>query len=416
MIGYYKKHVFALADRLSRLSDNTSDLDLLIETQLYILKRIVITEKKKSWYKAQGAILRERLRRERLPKEQAALLKLRKEQTQKRLEDCRWLLWVWRCFGDAIAFTYLDKWAIKPFLYETRTPSAKQTAGHITDKEGLYHEFAVVLDAKKHGVPALLTDLTNTIRHGDVCLLGASDPYVVEVKSSSNTNQRVARQTASIAEIHSYLENDFAENVRGMPHCRRIELPMPEVNYIDLLNQTVAAAIKDGAAKCIPESGVHYLVMSTRFNPEFAAMFDGIQQPIICSLNDAKNDLAWGCYYPFTLSIKKPELLYAFLRGDICIYVVFDAVELAKNAQQKGLAMTFLDEGDWAYEFEELAEGISQPMRWRMSRHFAMRIAAEFLSWDWALDIERLNIQRCKEMVMAELAESKTIAEAAPQR
>ena len=99
------------------------------------------------------------------------------------------------------------------------------------------------------------------------------------------------------------------------------------------------------------------------------------------------------------------------MKGDINIFVVFDAVELARIAHQKDLSMTFLDERDWAFEFTELAECLAQPMKWRMSRHFAGRIAAEFLSWEWALDIERLNIQRCKEIAMAELTQSVAKAE-----
>jgi hypothetical protein len=216
MIGYYKKHVLALSERVHNIRQNTADLDLLIETQLYILKRVLITEERKSQYKSQVSALKGELRGRRLAKKDAALLKSKIGRLGMRVKDCQWLLYIWRCFGDAIAFSYLDKWAIKPFYFESKTTHIKQSAGHMGGKDGLYREFALVLDARKHEVPALLTDLTNTIRHGDVSLLGASDPYVIEVKSSANVNQRVVRQSESIRDIHSYMENDGAENVRGM--------------------------------------------------------------------------------------------------------------------------------------------------------------------------------------------------------
>jgi hypothetical protein len=39
-------------------------------------------------------------------------------------------------------------------------------------------------------VPALLVDLTNTIRHGDICLMGESDPCLIEMKASKNLDSR----------------------------------------------------------------------------------------------------------------------------------------------------------------------------------------------------------------------------------
>jgi len=49
--------------------------------------------------------------------------------------------------------------------------------------------------AMKHNVPALLADLTNSVRHGDICLMGGSDPYLLEVKAL-NKLVRQARKGA----------------------------------------------------------------------------------------------------------------------------------------------------------------------------------------------------------------------------
>src|ERR1035437_1526763 len=114
MIGYYKKHVLALSERVHNIRQNTADLDLLIETQLYILKRVLITEERKSQYKSQVSALKGELRGRRLAKKDAALLKSKIGRLGMRVKACQWFLYIWRCFGDAIAFSYLEKWAIKP--------------------------------------------------------------------------------------------------------------------------------------------------------------------------------------------------------------------------------------------------------------------------------------------------------------
>ena len=228
MLGYYKRHVLSLADRLQALNGDLTDFDHLIDLQREILGRLLITEARITGYKSRAVELKVRLRTARLPKKDALQVKKTIGRLRQRIEDCNWLLYIWRCFGDGIAYSYLDKWAVKSLLYDVTTAAVKERAGHVTGKQGFYQEMALVLEAKRRGVPALLTDLTNTIRHGDVCLLGASDPYVIEVKSSANQNERVARQVESVRKIHDYLAKDQAENLRGAGLLRRVAIPTAE--------------------------------------------------------------------------------------------------------------------------------------------------------------------------------------------
>ena len=158
----------------------------------------------------------------------------------------------------------------------------------------------------------------------------------------------------------------------------------------------ISEAMQHGYSKRSPEPGIHYLVMSTQYKPDYSVLFEGISQPIIHMLNEAKNEQMWGCYFPFTLSIMTPESLYAFLRGDIYIIVVFDAAELIRVAREKGLSLTFLNDELFAYQFEKVGEGISDTIPCKVSRHFAMRIAYEFLSWKWVLDTHQQQIESCK--------------------
>lgn len=69
MLGYYKKHVVRLAERLRALQAAPTDLDALIETQLYILKRILATEGKIAEYRRNSAAIKKQLRSQRLSKD-----------------------------------------------------------------------------------------------------------------------------------------------------------------------------------------------------------------------------------------------------------------------------------------------------------------------------------------------------------
>ncbi len=383
MISYYKKHILNLSDRLQNLEPQSDDFDALIETQLYILKCIVKTEENISRRKEELQMLKAILRKSRLGKKAAAETKKRIRHKETRIDEYKWLLYIWRCFGDGIAFKYLDKWSLKSMMYEHKSPEPKQSAGYISGKEGLYKEFALVLEARKRGVPALLTDLTNTIRHGDVCLLGASDPFVLEVKTSKNVNRRVGRQLEAIEKIHDYLENDAADNFRGLPELKRVEMLCKEVHYNRAINETINEAIDVGYCIANPEKGVRYFVQKTSVEVDFDEIAKGIKKPIFYLLNSYKKNKAWGNYYPFTLSIKSKESLYAFLKGDIYLVVILDEMVLGELAKEMGFDFEVILANEIRYSFSKESEGWDEPYRAFVSENMAGRLAFEFVSLRW---------------------------------
>jgi hypothetical protein len=384
MIKNNKRHIYALGERIEKLKNDSNNYDLLIETQVYILKRILVTEKRKTKCRMDIAKLKRQLRRDRLPKDKAAAIKKQISCLELKIEQYQWLLYIWRCFGDAIAYIYMDKWAIKPFMYNASDTNIKQTAGYISGKKGLYHEFAVVLDAKKHNVPALLNDLTNTFRHGDVCLMGESDPYVIEVKSSENRNKRNERQYDSIATIHNYLKNDGAAYVRGMPNCVRLPVSVTEVNYISLVNEMLAEAMLQGISCREPEFGIRYCVIHARYDlNKLDNLFMDLISPMVFMLNEAKNDQVWDCYYPFVLSIQSHKHLYSFLKGDLFLMVIFDINKMITTALKDGIALTPLDEDSYTLQAKEISLNPKDAFLFKISDHLIRRVAFEFISWDW---------------------------------
>ena len=51
------------------------------------------------------------------------------------------MLFIWRCFGDGIAFLYIDKYALKHMLYDSTDYSVKQQAGALSGKVGFRLEW-----------------------------------------------------------------------------------------------------------------------------------------------------------------------------------------------------------------------------------------------------------------------------------
>ncbi|OOE48798.1 hypothetical protein BZG11_13755, partial [Salinivibrio kushneri] len=209
MLKYYKRHIFTLKDMLDEIDPSSNDFTPLLEAQKYILDRILDTELRISKKKAELRELKKSLRANRNGKERSIEIKSKISNVNESLAGYKFLLYVWRCFGDGIVFKYIRKWNLKRLLFEVDSPEIKQKSGFIGGKEGIEEEWKVVMSAVDHNVPAVLCDITNSIRHGDVCLLGASDPHVIEVKSSQNSNKRVKRQIESIEKIHCYFENDL---------------------------------------------------------------------------------------------------------------------------------------------------------------------------------------------------------------
>ncbi len=392
-----KKYIFELHKKVHQIKENPTDFTTLVEIQQDIIKRILMTERRKNRYKILLNKLKSKLKKARLTKKDAALIKDKIAYLKTCDSNCQWLLYLWRCFGDAIAFSYLDKWAIKPFMFDSKTTDVKQTAGYMTEKDGFNNELTIMLELNKQGFPTLLNDITNTIRHGDLCFLGRSDPCVMEVKSSNNKNQRIERQLESIRDIHSFLENDETENLRGYGKTSRMQLS-EEINYIDLINQMISDVLKTGNySKISPELGVYYIVWNAQHDLDYSNIFNGItSQPIVCFLNQLKIDQTWTYYYPFILSIKNPELLYAFLQDNIYIIIAFDTNKLSEVAQKNGFSLT-INEENWT-----LTEVINSPDSFSVAinNNVIGRIICEFLSWKWFITE---SVQQSKNHVLDKL-------------
>jgi hypothetical protein len=170
VLGYRKKSFKRAHEMLRALRADQKNLAVLKALQQLLCGEIVRAEQK---------IRRLKSELEGVVKSRGEGAAKRSSYLRNRIEGLRQCAFVWRSFGDAIAFMYMDKFALKQTYYNIENSNPKQDAGFLSDKYGLSYEMAFLESALSAQVPALLVDLTNTIRYGDVCLMGGFRPSVV---------------------------------------------------------------------------------------------------------------------------------------------------------------------------------------------------------------------------------------------
>lgn len=299
----------------------------------------------------------------------------------KRIEEYRHLAYVWRCFGDAVAFLFLDKFGLKQTFFSTHNMHAKQDAGFLADKAGLSREWSELEAWLDRGVPALLSDLTNTIRHGDLCLMLASDPILIEVKSGE-IDRRGRRQQMSINQLAEFFATDKINGLRGLGELRRVTHPVPEVVYVDHLNECIASALSRGAAWCSPEEGLYYVAITdSSINVEHFLSQLNLAQPMVFSLNEVKAHRGWSPYSPFTLSIRDEEALFRFIWGDVYLLVLYEPAALRTLAEARGFEIEFQFDEDYALEITRPG----QEGKIGLASQMLHRLAFDFTSPAWLL-------------------------------
>jgi hypothetical protein len=399
MLGYRKKSFNRAHELLNALRSNLEDLDTLRNLQQLLMREIIRTEKTRREVRSNLKAVQSNGGK--ANQKRAASLK-------SRLEKIRQVAYVWRCFGDAIAFSYMDKFALKQCFYSSHSTNPKQRAGFLSGKSGLAGEIGCVEMALQQNIPAILTDITNTIRYGDVCLMGASDPYLIEVKNSKKLDHRGKRQQRDILGLQQFFETDKAEMLRGMGPALRVSHAGDERDHVDQLQTSIAAAVENGHCVTQPEPGLYYIVLADGAPPVSEVMKSlSVASPWLFFLNTMKNDQARSPYLPFTLTIKDRDHLWAFIRGEIFIVVVLDFQQLINIARNLGISMR-LDLDDENYPLEIDIPGEEKPAK--ISSHILTRIGLEFVSPNWLIGSSIENMKNLISDFVREQAEGGGLA------
>jgi hypothetical protein len=314
-----------------------------------------------------------------LTKAQSRALKKRFASSQAAIEEYTRILLILRAIGDGIAFSYLDKFDIKPMAF-------KEASGFISGKEGSRLELEYLKLCFSEGKIAILNDLTNCMRYGDITTV-TEDGYftIVEVKSGERVSKRGGRQLVNLQKLKKYFNEDVIDEFNGIiGPIERKALITDEIHHRDALNALISSALESGKSTYRQvEEGMFYLVeVYGEFSlPEVLKQFKN--PPIVSLLNDVKyNNVG---YYPFTLSLTSPDHIFRFYAGEFVILIIVDSDVVSNFFKSSNLACRLLEDEGWAMEISE-ADEADITYKSRVGRHFCGRLFVEFLSLNWFLN------------------------------
>jgi len=206
-------------------------------------------------------------------------------------------------------------------------------------------------------------------------------PQFFEAKSGriSINDGRTLRQVERAKKILKYLIHDHAEGIypsQGDITLYRREITIRERNHrkkLETLLEKVLMSQKNATIKV--ENGLYYNVRVS---------VDSVDK----ELNQLPKGAKWcvffvnmekqikQAYYPFTLSIKNPEALFAFYNGQCLITIFVDLNVIEEQLRERGIAVEFYEDGDY---FLRMDNPLTLLRDVRVSHHFIGRLGAEFL-------------------------------------
>ncbi len=232
----------------------------------------------------------------------------------------------------------------------------------------------------KMGVPVVLADITNVIRYGDVCALGAADPFPVEAKSGKSRNDRTDRQFADLAELVMFFKQDGARPFKGLPNVYRVEMRYPEVNYLAEVNACMNDSRTLGTSTIVPEAGLRYVAI----RDTDGKAFDQHLSPYInkhTTIFMLTPDADWLPAQPFTLTFDAANLI-DFIGGKVVVIVLIDLLVIKSLFLALDAHCVMLMDGRFSMQICKNPNNLNEGV-FRMSHLIFARIAAEFQSLTW---------------------------------
>jgi len=382
MLAYYKRSLVSLFGLVKALrADPYGQSETCLAIQERLLRNITYIEQKIRECHASIRNLNKRLRTQQptgITKAEAQAIKNEVSDSRHKIDEYRQLLTIFREIGDALAFTYIDKYDIKPL-------AMKEGPGFLSQKAGLRLELKALRTVFSLGRIGIMNDLTNCLRYGDISVPKDGKLYIFEVKSGNYPNSRTQRQFTEARKVSNYLTKGETDGLYGINgQFQRISLHSPEVHHRDQLNALISSAMKNETSYAEVEDGLYYLVLS-KFD---AGVFDLLSnkcksKPIFSMVNEIKYDSAG--YYPFSLSIYDSEAWYAFHCDKLAVCVLIDSTVIENEFKVHGLGMELRLDKDWVMAITNLRPGRGETEHLQVSRHFFGRLFVEFLSLGWFL-------------------------------
>jgi hypothetical protein len=380
MIWRRRKTVRGLLTQLRRLAQTPHNLSLLLELQEGLRKSVLSGERRVLAIKADLANRKRELRAARLGKDAARKLKATIQRRFADLEDYQAMLVALKTIGDGIAHCYFAS-------HDLRTLSVKEPPGFITGKKGASLEVKSLRMVIRRGIPAVLCDLTNTLRYGDIVYPSRGGaPNFIEVKSGKANEH--SEQMAKLRNVADYLRTDRGTGVYGGSQpIRRIELTRDFVSCHASLNNVINAAYRDPArfTSVQIESGLWYAAMlpndenhESRFDQIIAPILQQCSKPTFFYLNVHKD--VWSAHEPYTLSIHDVEHVLDFMEGSLSLFVILDLAVLSNELAKHDLEATFHQDQQHAVILRGGIISEHGLHELHLGSHMFLRIAMEFVS------------------------------------
>lgn len=383
---------------LNKIQNDPDDLSVVRGLQSFLLRQVITVEHRIKWLKKARCRMLS-LKRKGSTKDRSVALKRFVSKVEDRIQDLHQLLFLWKCFGDGIACVYQSPYSLK-HLYFDGEYVVKSDPGFMLGKTGFMNEYRLMRKALAMNVPAILSDLTNIVRHGDICLLGAADPVPVEVKSSANTNARVRRQHEQLRILHEFFRNDAAATFRGVPNTKRIEVATPLVSYEEQINECMSDAQRYGTAVMRPEAGLTYICgwNDAQWAQSVIDLVIKLQTAttLVVTLTPTPT---WIPSKSFTVSMS-PANTVLFMQERISCFVLIDLAVVKQLLDERALEPVILMDGTSAIQiaprFSKIrgnaeTTGIADDWEdrvciFRVSELHFLRTATQFQSLRWFAD------------------------------
>jgi hypothetical protein len=311
----------------------------------------------------------------RLDRAEARTAKRRVARIFARIEEWQLRLSILRSLGDCLVFIYVNKWDIKPF-------ARKEHAGFITGKQGLRFELKVLRLILSAGIPAILADITNCVRHGDILVIKDGLPIPLECKSGRETGDRSARQSDAAQAVLDYLRTGTGQHP-SFPGwtMRRVPLAVTERSHRRAFANTAARALRNGWAVSFPERGLGYLVFhSVPTNAILRRVVRRFREPPMW-VGVSGTWRPEPYYYPLALALDDPEVAWSLYVHEVTAVVFIDRAYLIQRARDLGADIRFVDDGEWMMEVTVAIGG--EPAVMKVAGQFFLRVAFELSSIEW---------------------------------
>lgn len=359
-------------------NDPYNNKKLAYDMQMSLLNKIILIEEK---IRANELIIKEnkkvtqnKLTRNNIRKELSTKSKILKDTNISYKEYMKKL----RGIGDSIAFSYFSKYDLKLLCW-------KQSAGFISGKKGLEKELKIFKSYFDSGEFAILNDITNSLRFGDITISKNGKPDIIEVKTSNFIDKRVIKQQNDIKNKLNAIHNDYIENYQDANLTfMRVHSKEDEINYIEMLQNMIKESLSSGESFTEIEEGLIYMILNNitpqneqEITGKLKDKFKHFKNPYPFCLNVLKS--LNENYTPFPLIIKDSIALKKFYANRLMIIIMVDIDILKYKLNLLGYTLNTLADEELKIAFKLNNENVEIIM----SMFHFYRLGRELLSLDW---------------------------------